>query len=120
MRSRRIVSRALLYLVLIVGAVLTLFPYLMVVLTSLKTAPQLNSVSPWLPAIPGTLSNYIRLFNGKIANISFLAYLWHTLLFTVVLTAGQLVFTTLAAYAFARLRFVGRDVLFWANQQKNI
>ncbi|GIH15268.1 carbohydrate ABC transporter permease [Rugosimonospora africana] len=114
MRSRRIVSRALLYLVLIVGAVLTLFPYLMVVLTSLKTAPQLNSVSPWLPAVPGTLSNYIRLFNGKIADISFLAYLWHTVLFTVILTAGQLVFTTFAAYAFARLRFVGRDVLFWA------
>jgi multiple sugar transport system permease protein len=114
MRFRRIVSRTLLYLVLVVGAVLTLFPYLMVVLTSLKTAPQLNSVSPWLPAVPGTLSNYIRLFNGKIADISFLAYLWHTLLFTVVLTAGQLVFTTLAAYAFARLRFVGRDVLFWA------
>jgi multiple sugar transport system permease protein len=114
MRSRHIASRTLLYLVLIGGALVTVFPYLMMVLTSLKTAPQLNDMSPWRPAIPGTLSNYIRLFNGKIADISFLSYLLHTVLFTVVLTVGQLVFTTLAAYAFARIRFAGRDVLFWA------
>ncbi|GAA5190558.1 carbohydrate ABC transporter permease [Rugosimonospora acidiphila] len=114
MSLRRVTSRTLLYLVLIAGALLTVFPYLMVILTSLKTAPQLNGMSPWRPAIPGTLSNYTRLFNGKIADISFLAYLWHTVLFTVVLTAGQLVFTTLAAYAFARLRFAGREALFWA------
>jgi multiple sugar transport system permease protein len=114
MRSRHIASRTLLYLVLIGGALMTVFPYLMMVLTSLKTAPQLNDMSPWRPAIPGTLSNYIRLFNGKIADISFLSYLLHTVLFTVVLTVGQLVFTTLAAYAFARIRFAGRDVLFWA------
>lgn len=114
MRFRTGVSRALLYLVLIAGALVTVLPYLMVVFTSLKTAPQLNSMSPWLPAVPGTLSNYIRLFNGKIANISFLSYLWHTVIFTVLVTVGQLVFTTFAAYAFARLRFAGRDVLFWA------
>jgi multiple sugar transport system permease protein len=114
MSVKRFASRTLLYLVLIAGALLTVFPYLMVLLTSLKTPQQLNDMSPWLPAVPGTLSNYVHLFDGRIANISFLAYLWHTLVFTVVLTVGQLVFTTLAAYAFARMRFAGRDVLFWA------
>ncbi|BCJ38132.1 putative sugar ABC transporter, permease protein [Actinocatenispora thailandica] len=102
------------YAVLVVGAFVSVFPYLMVVFTSLKTAPQLNSTAPWLPAVPGTLANFVSLFDGSIANVSFLAYLWHTVLLTVVLTIGQLVFTTFAAYAFARMRFPGRQLLFWA------
>jgi multiple sugar transport system permease protein len=110
----RLARTTLLYAVLVVGAFLSLFPYLVVVFTSLKTGRQLNGTSPWLPAVPGTLDNYRHLFNGSIANISFLAYLGHTVVVTVVLTAGQLVFTTLAAYAFARMRFAGREVLFWA------
>lgn len=105
---------SVLYVVLGVGAFVSVFPYLMVILTSFKSAPQLNSTSPWLPAIPPTLSNYAKLLNGTIANVSFPQYMWHTLLLTVILTAGQLVFTTLAAYAFARMRFPGRDALFWA------
>jgi multiple sugar transport system permease protein len=110
----RPIRTILLYAVLVAGAFLSLFPYLMVVFTSLKTGRQLNATSPWLPAVPGTLDNYRHLFNGSIANVSFLAYLGHTVTVTVALTAGQLVFTTLAAYAFARMRFPGREVLFWA------
>jgi multiple sugar transport system permease protein len=114
MGLRRNASRAALYLVLIVGASISVFPYLMVVFTSLKTPQQLNAMSPWLPPLPGTLTNYQRLFNGDIANVSFPQYLWHTVLFSVALTAGQLVFTTFAAYAFARMRFPGRELVFWA------
>src|SRR2546430_16685174 len=114
MRPPHVLRQLVLYGVLLAGALLSIFPYLIVVFTSLKTAPQLNSSSPWLPAIPGTLQNYVHLFNGSIANISFLGYLGNTVVFTVALTAGQLVFTTLAAYAFGRMTFWGRDVLFWA------
>ncbi|GIL30369.1 carbohydrate ABC transporter permease [Actinocatenispora comari] len=107
-------ARVAVYAVLVVGAFVSVFPYLMVVFTSLKTAPELNSTAPWLPAVPGTLDNFVSLFDGSIANVSFVAYLWHTVLLTVVLTVGQLVFTTFAAYAFARMRFPGRQLLFWA------
>ncbi|BCJ27744.1 carbohydrate ABC transporter permease [Actinocatenispora sera] len=107
-------KRVAVYAVLVVGAFVSVFPYLMVVFTSLKTAPELNSTAPWLPALPGTLDNFVSLFDGSIANVSFVAYLWHTVLLTVVLTVGQLVFTTFAAYAFARMRFPGRQLLFWA------
>lgn len=110
----RWLRNTILYVVLGVGAFVSVFPYLMVVFTSFKTGRQLNSTSPWLPAIPGTLGNYTKLFNGSIANIAFPSYLWHTVLLTAILTAGQLVFTTLAAYAFARMTFPGREVLFWA------
>ncbi|HEY3505061.1 MAG TPA: carbohydrate ABC transporter permease [Actinocatenispora sp.] len=110
----RWLRNTILYVVLGVGAFVCVFPYLMVVFTSLKTGRQLNATSPWLPAIPGTLGNYTKLFNGSIANVAFPAYLWHTVLLAVILTVGQLVFTTLAAYAFARMTFPGREVLFWA------
>lgn len=114
MRVARPAGRVLLYLVLIVGAFISIFPYLMVVFTSLKTPQQLNSASPWLPPVPGTLDNYRKLFDGTISNLTFSEYLWHTVVFSAVLTVGQLVFTTFAAYAFARMRFAGREALFWA------
>jgi multiple sugar transport system permease protein len=109
-----VIRKAGVYAVLAIGAFLSIFPYVTVVFTSVKTAPQLNSTTPWLPAIPPTLDNFRKLFNGSIANVSFPAYLMHTVVMTGALTAGQLVFTTLAAYAFARMRFPGRELLFWA------
>ncbi|MCG5220486.1 carbohydrate ABC transporter permease [Streptosporangium sp. KLBMP 9127] len=101
-------KRILLYAALLVGAFVSVFPYLLVVLTALKTQSQLNSTSPWLPGLPPTTGNLTELLGGD-----FPRYLVNTLLMTVALTVGQLVFTTFAAYAFARLRFPGRDALFW-------
>ena len=43
----------------------------------------------------------------------FIRYLGNTALVTVILTVGQVVFSVIAAYAFARLRFPGRDLIFW-------
>ncbi|WP_327291897.1 carbohydrate ABC transporter permease [Streptomyces sp. NBC_01198] len=96
------------YGVLSVGAFLTLFPYLLVVLTTFKTRSDLYSTKPWLPAVPPSLDSLHRL-----ADSGFLTYVGHTALMTAVLTVGQLTFTTFAAYAFARMEFRGREVLFW-------
>ncbi|MFC9970372.1 carbohydrate ABC transporter permease [Spirillospora sp. NPDC127200] len=101
-------KRTALYLTLIIGAFVSVFPYLLVALTALKTPRQLNSTQPWEPGLPPTLDNL-----GKVLDSGFAGYLGNSVLMTVALTAGQLVFTTFAAYAFARLRFRGRDVLFW-------
>ncbi|GAA2118404.1 carbohydrate ABC transporter permease [Actinomadura napierensis] len=102
------VKRIALYLTLAAGALVSVFPYLLVVLTALKTPRQLNRTEPWEPGLPPTLENL-----DKVLHSGFAGYLGNTLLMTAALTAGQLVFTTFAAYAFARLRFRGRDVLFW-------
>src|SRR5207245_6908218 len=53
--------------------------------------------------------NYIDV----VVKYNFLAYVWHTVVFAVILTLGQIIFTTLAAYAFARMEFPGRDQIFW-------
>lgn len=101
-------KRILLYAALLIGAFIAVFPYLLVVLTAVKSQAQLTSTPPWLPALPPTTGNLARMLSGD-----FPRYLLNTAVMTALLTAGQLVFTTFAAYAFARLRFRGRDVLFW-------
>jgi multiple sugar transport system permease protein len=101
-------KRTALYLVLVAGALVSVFPYLLVALTALKTQRQLNSTPPWEPGLPPTFANIDKLLHSGFAD-----YLAHSVLMTVALTVGQLVFTTFAAYAFARLRFRGREVLFW-------
>lgn len=101
-------KRVLLYAVLIVGAAVCVFPYLLVVLTAFKAPAQLHTTEPWLPGVPPTTANLEKLLGGE-----FPRYILNTLLMTAALTVGQLVFTTFAAYAFARLRFRGREVLFW-------
>ncbi|RJL35633.1 carbohydrate ABC transporter permease [Bailinhaonella thermotolerans] len=101
-------KRLLLHVVLAVGAFVSLFPYLLVVLTAFKSQGQLNTTAPWVPGLPPTTANLTRFLSGD-----FPRYILNTLVMTAVLTAGQLVFTTFAAYAFARLRFRGREVLFW-------
>lgn len=102
------VKRTALYATLVVGAFVSVFPYLLVALTALKTPRQLSRTEPWEPGLPPTFANLDRVLHS-----GFAGYLGNTLLMTAALTAGQLVFTTFAAYAFARLRFRGRDVLFW-------
>ncbi len=52
-------------------------------------------------------------FIDVVTKYNFLAYAWHTLLFATILTLGQLIFSTLAAYAFARMEFPGREQIFW-------
>lgn len=104
----RVVSGAVIYLALAVGAVITLVPFCLGLLTSFTLARQFNAESPLSLPSPPTLQNYIGL-----ADAGFGRALLVTTLMTAVILLGQMTFSVLAAYAFARLRFPGRDVLFW-------
>ncbi|MBV8929185.1 MAG: carbohydrate ABC transporter permease [Mycobacteriaceae bacterium] len=101
-------SNVVIYAGLAVGAVITLTPFAFGLLTSLTSAHQFATRSPLSWPQPLTLENYRGL-----GEAGFGRALAVTALMTAVLVLGQLVFSVLAAYAFARLRFPGRDVLFW-------
>lgn len=96
------------YAVLAVGAVLTLLPFLAGLLTSLTSPEQFATGSPLALPDPPTLANYTGL-----AGAGFGRAVVVTALVTAVILIGQLGFSVLAAYAFARLEFPGRDALFW-------
>jgi multiple sugar transport system permease protein len=104
----RAISNAGVYLALAVGAVITLVPFGLGLLTSFTSARQFNTESALSLPTPPTLANYTAL-----ADAGFGRALVVTALMTAVILLGQLVFSVLAAYAFARLEFPGRDALFW-------
>jgi multiple sugar transport system permease protein len=104
----RAASGVVIYPVLIVAAVITIVPFGLGLLTSFTSAQQFNTQSPLSLPAPPTLANYFGL-----ADAGFGRALVVTALMTAVITLGQLTFSVLAGYAFARLEFWGRDALFW-------
>jgi multiple sugar transport system permease protein len=108
-RFQHNIGRWLTMLFLIVMAILTLMPFVWVVSTSLRTSAQSFTVPPqWIP-VDMDFSNYTRVFQ----EIPFWRQLINSFIITLSVVAGQLITASLAGYAFARLRFRGRTVLFW-------
>jgi multiple sugar transport system permease protein len=93
-------------LVLIGAAFVT--PYLLAFFGAFKSEANLFASSPWTP--PHSL--YTGNFRTILFTDDFIRFLGNTALVTAVLTVGQVTFGVLAAYAFARLEFPGRDALF--------
>ena len=108
-RFRRVPGYIIAYIILVLGVVVSLFPYLLALLTALKPSDQIFSSSAWSLPHPATLQNFIDV----VTKYNFLAFIWHSLLYAAILTIGQLIFSTLAAYAFARMQFPGRNQIFW-------
>jgi multiple sugar transport system permease protein len=99
---------ALIYAGLAVGALITLVPFLLGLMTSFTSARQFNTGAPLSFPAPPTLANYAALGDAGFGRAVVV-----TALVTATVLLGQLTFSVLAAYAFARLRFPGRDALFW-------
>lgn len=96
-------------LLLTLWAILVLFPFYWMLLTSVKSYGSYNSeYIPKLFTLHPTLENYASAFS----QVPLARYFLNTLIFTVVTTGLMLVVTVLAAFAFSRLRFPGRDLIF--------
>src|SRR5581483_36538 len=115
-RARRLVARTLIY----VGALATLLyavlPFVWVMISSISPAVELKATPPHLFPEHPTLENYQRLLfdtdPGSVAASEFKRALLNTVIVGVVVTFGALVVGSLAAYAFARLRFRGGGTAF--------
>ena len=104
-RARKIIT----YGFLIFWAALVLFPFYWMLLTSVKSYGAYNS--EYIPAfftLSPTLENYIHAFTA----VPLAGYFVNTLIFTLITTAVMLIVTVLAAFAFARLHFKGKDLAF--------
>ncbi len=109
-RRQRRLGDAGAYLLLVIGAVITLAPFLLSLMTALKTPRQFASQPVLDLPSPFTLTNFSTLFGGQ---YDFVSPVVVTFQVVVVILVCQLAFSVLAAYAFARLTFPGRDALFW-------
>jgi multiple sugar transport system permease protein len=101
--------RALTYLVLALGGITMVVPFVFMVSTSLKPPTQVLAIPPeWIPS-PPTWSNYLDALY-VLRPRTFL----NSIVFAVSVVLGQGLVATLGAYGFTRLRFPGRDTLFLA------
>ena len=108
-KAKGIVRNVVIYTLLILWAVMVLFPFYWTILTSVKSYSSYNSeYVPSFFTLSPTMQNYIDAFT----TVSLGRYLWNTLIFTVITTAIMLIVITLAAFAFARLEFRGKNIAF--------
>ncbi|MBO6207731.1 MAG: carbohydrate ABC transporter permease [Lachnospiraceae bacterium] len=108
-KTGTIVKTALLYLGLTLWSIVVLFPFYWMILTSVKSYSSYNAeYVPKLYTLAPTIRNYIDAFTA----VPLARYFLNTLIFTVLTTALMLFVTVLSAFAFARLRFRGKDIVF--------
>ena len=108
-RTRKLVMNIITYVLLSVWAVIVLFPFYWMVLTSVKSYGAYNS--EWIPqlyTLSPTLQNYVDAFTA----VPLGGYFTNTVIFTVITTALMLIVTVLAAFAFSRLHFRGKELAF--------
>lgn len=108
-KVRKITASTITYILLVFWAVIVLFPFYWMVLTSVKSYGEYNSeYIPKFFTLSPTFENYKEAFVA----VSLGKYLVNTAVFTIATTAIMLVVITLAAFAFARLDFKGKNIAF--------
>ena len=105
----KMVKKIVTYTLLAVWALIVLFPFYWMILSSIKSYAFYNSEStPQFFTPSPTIENYITAFTS----VPLIDYFVNTIIFTVATTALMLVIIVPAAFAFARLNFRGKDILF--------
>lgn len=108
-KARKVTGNVITYIFLVFWAIIVLFPFYWMVLTSVKSYSAYNSeYVPKFFTLSPTLQNYVDAFTA----VPLGKYLLNTAVFTVITTAVMLVVITLAAFAFARLEFKGKNIAF--------
>jgi multiple sugar transport system permease protein len=109
MQAKKIIGSVLLHVAMYSLALITVSPFLWMVITSFKDLPDILTYPPvWWPK-HFIIDNYINAFSAA----PFGRFYFNSVFIAVAVTIGQIITCSMAAFAFARLRFWGRDVLFY-------
>lgn len=122
-RKKVNIGRIAAWTLLVIAIAVTLFPFYWMLRTALSTQKSLFSDPSSLLPVDATLGAFKRVLGlatpaeaieqgGSGASVNFFLYLRNSLIYSTVVTAGQVFFSALAAYAFARLEWPGRDKVF--------
>ena len=107
-RARKTVSATFWYIALGATAVVVMLPYIWMVSTSLKGSEEVFAYPPnWIPQA-WRFQNYVDAWNAA----PFGRYFFNSALAAVAVTVGQLITCSLAAFAFARMEFKGKNLIF--------
>ena len=104
----------LMYLILLVLAFITIFPFLWMLLTTFKSSRAVFAIPPtWIPDKlfkPGMWDNYVTVFTKH----NFIRYTFNSIFVSFMAAAGQVITCSLAGFAFARMEFRGKNFFFGA------
>ncbi len=109
-RLARIGNRALVYLILVAGAVFTLLPFIWIILTSFKTSAEIIRVPPTFLPEKWTIQSYITIFTDP--KVPLAVFYLNSTFVTVMRVAITLFTSSLAGYIFCKYRFWGRNATF--------
>ena len=108
-RFAGVLGQGITHFFLILWAIIVIFPFYWMILTSFKSYASYNSeYVPKLYTLSPTVQNYLSAFT----EVPLGRYFLNSVIFTVLTTAIMLVVITLAAYAFARMKFAGKNLVF--------
>ena len=108
-RASLIYRKSILYIILSLGAVVMIFPFLWMISSSLKANLYVIEYPPQLiPSMP-SLDNFIQAWNAN----HFQTYFMNSALVAILSTLLIALFSSMAAYAFARFKFPGREAIFF-------
>ena len=106
--NKKNIQKAITYFILICGAIFILLPFVWMIITSVKPSNEVLRMPPtWIPS-KIEWKNYVNAFHA----VPFFRYFLNSVIVTVCITASELFTTILAAFAFAQLKFKGKNVLF--------
>jgi multiple sugar transport system permease protein len=108
-RTSQIVSTVVLHTILIIGAIIMVVPFLWMVVTSLETTAQAFAIPPSFIPNPVMWDNYPQSFTALPFDLAYM----NSAIVAVSVTVFQLITCSMAAYAFARIKFPGREIIFF-------
>ena len=108
MKKKSTTKYLFVHIVLIAGTLLTVFPFLWMIFTSFKGIGETMRIPP--PILPEALKR--DGYKGVLEALPFARVYLNTIIVTVITVLGQILFCSMAAFAFARLRFRGKNLIF--------
>lgn len=104
------ISKRVIFIILLLISIITIYPFLWTFFSSFKTTDQLYGGNPlFLRPNPWTIKNYINAFRY----VPLLRFILNTLMVSVVVTTLQVLIGSMAGYAFARINFKGKNIVFF-------
>lgn len=108
MNKTRNKSNLIVHIILLLGVGITVFPFLWMVLTSFKSVAEAMAIPPTMFPKEFTIKPYQDIFE----TLPFARIYFNNIVTTVIVVVGQVTFCTMAAYAFARIEFPGKNAIF--------
>jgi multiple sugar transport system permease protein len=106
--ARRLLADSIIYVLLLLGVLAVILPFVFMVASSLENSVQIGALTPQFIPNPLVWSNYQQVWD----DLPIARYFLNSMVVSVIITLGQLLTASMAAYAFARLHFRGRSALF--------